>query len=119
PTPVDGFTINNQFACMLCGIGFDGKVAHDFALSGHRGLATYVKKIFNNFLSARSYPFKIKLNNKTFRTEAYFISIANSNQFGNHFTIAPKASLNDGLVDIVIVTDQSKFTFLYNTIVQV
>ena len=28
-----------------------------------------------------------------FTTEAFFISIANSNQFGNNFTIAPKASL--------------------------
>lgn len=119
PQPVDGFRINNRFACMLCGIGFDGKVAHDFARSGQRGLATYVKKVFSNFLSAKPYSFKIKLHNKTFTTEAYFISIANSNQFGNNFTIAPKASLNDGLVDVVIVTDQSKFTFLYHTMMQV
>src|SRR5690606_9284967 len=116
---VDGFRVNNRFACMLCGIGFDGKVAHDFAGSGRRGLATYVKKVFSNFFSAAPYRFKIKLNNKTFTTEAYFISIANSNQFGNNFTIAPKASLNDGMVDLVIVTDQSKLNFLYHTMIQV
>ena len=116
---VDGFRINNRFACMLCGIGFDAQVAHDFAKAGQRGLATYVKKVFSNFFTAKSYSFKIKLNNKTFTTEAYFISIANSNQFGNNFTIAPKASLNDGNVDVVIVTDQSKLTLLYNTMIQV
>jgi diacylglycerol kinase (ATP) len=116
---VDGFRINNRFACMLCGIGFDGKVAHDFAKANQRGLATYVKKVFSNFFTAAPYSFKIKLNNKTFTTEAYFISIANSNQFGNNFTIAPKASLTDGKVDVVIVTDQSKLTMLYNTFMQV
>jgi diacylglycerol kinase family enzyme len=116
---VDGFSINNRFACMLCGIGFDGKVAHDFAKANQRGLATYVKKIFSNFFTARPYSFKIKLNNKTFITEAYFISIANSNQFGNNFTIAPRASLTDGKVDVVVVTDQSKLTMLYNTFIQV
>lgn len=116
---VDGFRVNSRFACMLCGIGFDGQVAHDFAKANQRGLATYVKKVFSNFFTATSYSFKIKLNNKTFITEAYFISIANSNQFGNNFTIAPRASLTDGKVDVVIVTDQSKLTLLYNTFMQV
>lgn len=116
---VDGFRVNNRFACMLCGIGFDGQVAHDFAKAGKRGLTTYIKKVFSNFFTATPYSFKIKLNNKTFTTEAYFISIANSNQFGNNFTIAPKASLKDGKVDVVIVTDQSRLTLLYNTFMQV
>lgn len=116
---VDGFRINKKFACMLCGIGFDAQVAHDFAKANQRGLATYVKKVFSNFLSAKAYSFQIKLKDKTFATYAYFISIANSNQFGNNFTIAPKASLSDGLLDVVIVTDQSKFTLLYSTILQV
>ncbi len=43
-----------------------------------------------------------------FSTEAFFISIANSNQFGNRFTIAPKASLSDGMLDIVIVPKMNK-----------
>lgn len=116
---IDGFRVNSRFACMLCGIGFDAQVAHDFAKADQRGLSTYVKKVFSNFLSAKPYSFKIKLKDKTFTTEAYFISIANSNQFGNNFTIAPKASLSDGLLDIVVVTHQSKFTMLYNTMMQV
>ncbi|WP_428400353.1 diacylglycerol/lipid kinase family protein [Niabella insulamsoli] len=116
---VDGFRVNKSFACMLCGVGFDAKVAHDFSEAGQRGLSTYVKKVFSNFLTAKTYSFKIKLNHKTFLTDAYFISIANSNQFGNNFTIAPKARLNDGMVDVVIVTDQSKLTMLYNTMIQV
>ncbi|HMR81801.1 MAG TPA: YegS/Rv2252/BmrU family lipid kinase [Niabella sp.] len=117
--PVDGFRINNRFACMLCGIGFDAQVAHDFAKASQRGLTTYIKKVFSNFFSAKPYSFKITLNNRIFKIDAYFISIANSNQFGNNFTIAPKASLNDGKIDVVIVTDQSKLTLLYNTMKQV
>lgn len=116
---IDGFRINNRFACMLCGLGFDGQVAHDFAKQNQRGLATYVKQVLKNFFVAKPYPFKIKLNNISFETEAYFISIANSNQFGNNFTIAPKASLSDGLLDIVIVTHQSKLAMLFTTMMQV
>lgn len=117
--PIDVFKINEKFGCMLCGLGFDAQIAHEFAHSNQRGLATYVRKVISNFTSAKKYHFKIKANHKRFETDAYFISIANSNQFGNNFTIAPKASLTDGKLDIVIVTDQSKVAFFYNVIKQV
>jgi len=116
---IDGFYINDQFACMLCGLGFDAKVAHDFAQQPQRGLTTYIKQIVKNFFAARTFRFELKLNGKSFSTDAYFISIANSNQFGNNFTIAPKASLTDGLLDIVIVTNQGKLSMLLQTFRQV
>ncbi len=119
PSAIDGFYINDQFACMLCGVGFDAKVAHDFAKEPKRGLTTYVKQVIKNFFSAKTYSFELTVNNKTFTTDAYFISIANSNQFGNNFTIAPKASLTDGLLDIVIVTNQSKMSVLLQTLKQI
>jgi diacylglycerol kinase family enzyme len=52
------------------------------------------------------------------QTEAFLISIANSNQFGNNVTIAPKASLTDGLLDIVIVTKQNKLALVWHTLRQ-
>lgn len=117
--PCDAFYINGLFACMLCGIGFDAKVAHEFAHAPKRGLTTYIKKTLSNFFTAKTYPFTLELKGNTIETEAYFISIANSNQFGNNFTIAPKASLQDGLLDIVIVTAQNKLSMLWTTVKQV
>jgi len=119
PSPIDGFFINDHFSCMLCGLGFDAKVAHDFARQPTRGLTTYIKQVIRNFFSAKTYSFDIKLPNHQFSVDAFFISIANSNQFGNNFTIAPKASLNDGLLDIVIVTEQMKLNLLVQTFKQV
>jgi diacylglycerol kinase (ATP) len=116
---VDGFYINEKFACMLAGLGFDASVAHDFARQHKRGLTSYVKQVIKNFLSAKSYSFELFINGKKLITQAYFISIANSNQFGNNFTIAPLASLNDGLLDIVIVTDQNRLSVLWQTLKQV
>jgi len=108
PGYVDGFLINHSFACMLCGLGFDAQVAHDFAKQKKRGLLTYAQQSLKNFFSAKPYSFEIDLGETNFTSEAYFISIANSNQFGNQVTIAPKASLCDGLLDIVIVRKMSK-----------
>ena len=115
----DAFVINGKFACMLCGVGFDAQVAHDFALDKKRGLITYVKKVVQNFFVAKPYPFTLKLDDTRIELEAFFISIANSNQFGNNFTIAPKASLTDGLLDIVIVTQQTKLNLVVQTLKQV
>ncbi len=112
---IDGFYINDRFSCMLCGLGFDANVAYDFAQQSKRGLTTYIKQVIKNFFSARTYSFELRLKEKTFTTDAYFISIANSNQFGNNFTIAPQASLSDGLLDIVVVTRQNKLRLLIET----
>jgi diacylglycerol kinase family enzyme len=65
------------------------------------------------------YQFSIESNGLEFSTEAFFISIANSNQFGNNFTIAPKALLSDGLLDIVIVKKSARPLLLYNLVKQI
>jgi diacylglycerol kinase (ATP) len=110
---IDAFYLNKKFSCMLCGLGFDAAVAHNFAKQPTRGLATYVKQSIKHFLVAKPYPFTIWVNDEPLQTNAFFISIANSNQFGNNFTIAPKASLQDGLLDIVIVNQMSKTKMIW------
>ena len=115
----DAFLINETFACMLCGLGLDAQVAYDFANDPKRGLATYIRKTVTNFFTAKTYPFVLAANGKQIKTNALFISIANSNQFGNQFTIAPKASLNDGLLDIVVMAKQNKLSALLQAFRQV
>jgi len=119
PSIVDGLMINDSFSCMLCGLGFDAKVAHEFAKQPKRGLGTYASVIRKNFFSAPSYRFELHSNGIRFTTDAFFISIANSNQFGNNFTIAPKALLSDGLLDIVIVKKMAKPLLLITIMRQV
>ena len=119
PSFVDAFFINSTFSCMLCGLGFDAQVAHDFSIQKNRGLTTYIKQTIRNFFSAKPYQFEIINKNQRFSVDAYFISIANSNQFGNQFTIAPKASLSDGLLDIVVVKKMSKIKLLWAILKQI
>src|SRR6266550_8170938 len=115
---IDAFLINGKLSCMLCGIGLDAQVAYDFSLQKKRGLSTYLRQSFKNFLSASSYPFELKIKKTIFQVDAFFICIANSNQFGNNFTIAPKASLSDGLLDIIVVKKMSKPRILWSVIKQ-
>ena len=114
--PTDAFYINEKFSCMLCGIGFDAAVAHEFSKQKTRGLQTYIRISTKQFFKSKPYPFEIKMKDQVLKTEAFFISIANSNQFGNNFTIAPRASLSDGLLDIVIVKKMNKFSLPFSVL---
>jgi diacylglycerol kinase family enzyme len=129
--------INERFSCMLCGIGFDAEVAHHFAREPRRGLRTYIKVSLSHFFKARCYRFDIDLSVPTaadafptggpgsgapapiFPVEAFFINIANGNQFGNNVTIAPKADLHDGLLDIVIIKKAGRLQMMISAIRQV
>lgn len=116
----DAFLVNGHlYGCMLTGVGFDAKVAHEFASSTQRGLKTYVQKVISNFFNIKPYLFEIEAEGFKFTTEAFFLSIANGNQFGNNFTIAPKASVNDGLLDIVVVQKMKKRKLLAAIIKQI
>ena len=106
--PVDGIIINQQFSCHLSGLGFDAQVAHDFARKKKRGLKTYIAQFAKNFFAIKSYYFEVETEGKKFKEEAICICISNSNQFGNNFKIAPKASISDGLMDVIIFRKTAK-----------
>lgn len=116
---VDAFLVNNRLSCQITGLGFDAKVAYDFSLQKKRGLSTYIKQVFKNFFSTKTWLFEIEIEDRFFKEEAFCVCIANSNQFGNNFKIAPKASLSDGLLDIVIMKKTSKPRVLFELVKQV
>lgn len=106
----DAFDVNGSFACMLSGIGLDAEVAERFSHSHRRGLITYTTQALIQFFKTQPVQFEIEIDGFRFFTDAFFISIANSNQFGNNVTIAPLASLSDGLLDVIIVQKMPKAT---------
>jgi diacylglycerol kinase family enzyme len=76
-------------------------------------LFNYTKESLLHFFKAQPYGFEIKLPEFSFFTDAFLISIANSNQFGNNVTIAPQAKLNDGLLDVIVVQKMHKVKLPY------
>jgi diacylglycerol kinase (ATP) len=111
---IDSFFINSTFSCHLCGLGLDAKVAHDFASQPGRGLKNYILTTIGNFFSSKTYTFTLNSKGLQYTVDAFFISVANSNQFGNNFTISPKASLQDGLLDIIVVKKMNKLKLIFS-----
>ena len=71
-SPVDAFYINDKFSCMLCGIGFDAAVAHEFAKQKKRGLQTYIRISTIQFFKSKPYPFEIILKDRILEYGRFF-----------------------------------------------
>lgn len=107
---IDTVNISGEVFVSIAGAGFDALVAKHFAKDPNRGFFTYFKIVAARYPQYKPKHYTLILDDKkTIETEALFISLANSNQFGYNTTIAPDASLNDGLIDVCIV--QKPFIF--------
>lgn len=100
---IDSATFNeHQFFC-TCGVGYDAKVAMEYARAKSRGLVTYVRKTIEVWGRYKPQTFHITTESFDFTVKAFLITIGNANQWGNNYHITPNASLRDGLLDLTII----------------
>lgn len=108
PISVDYGLIGEQPFFTTCGTGFDAHISEEFAKAGKRGFATYLQHIVKDFFSYKPEHYHIVGEGPDGKididTEAFLVTVANANQWGNAAYIAPKASLQDGLFDISILS---------------
>jgi len=103
---VDYATVNNIPFFSTFGIGFDAVVAQDFADSS-RGFKGYVQSIFKDLFQYKPETYQLKGEGIDLTTTAFLINFANAGQWGYDAYIAPKASVQDGWLDVAIVSEFS------------
>ncbi len=86
------------------GVGFDAKVGNAFVGSEKRGFLTYVKIILSEFYKYTPEHYTIEMNGHQLEREAFLITVANASQYGNNALIAPGADVNDGWLDLCIIS---------------
>jgi len=100
---IDTCSVNDKFFVSIAGIGFDARIARQFAESNRRGFMTYARIVFKEYFTYKQRKYILKLDGEEIKTSAFFISFANSSQFGYNTRIAPNASITDGKIDVCIV----------------
>jgi YegS/Rv2252/BmrU family lipid kinase len=100
----------------VAGLGLDARVAHRFAETGgtRRGFSRYLQVSARELFAFRPDEHTIVAGGVTIRTRALLIAIANGRQYGNGAIIAPNARLDDGCLDIVVVTHRSPLAVLFH-----
>ena len=100
-TDIDYGMIGDQPFFCTCGVGFDAKVSDSFSKAGSRGVLTYLESIMKEIATYHNETYKLSFDNSSETFEAFFITCANADQWGNNAFIAPTASLQDGVLDVI------------------
>jgi len=116
---IDAGDLHGSLFFNVAGIGLDARIAGRLATEGHRrGLMGYVLAAVAEVRSYEACAYSISrvfdadgrpLAGDIVDRPAMFIALANSRQYGSGAQIAPKALLDDGLMEVVIVEPMSGF----------
>lgn len=111
---IDTGLANGKAFMNMSGVGFDAAVAHAFHQQKTRGLFKYfmvgVPLLFNYKLQT----YRINADGRKFKRKAWQIALANSPQYGNDALVAPKAEVDDGLLDAVVLNPMPIFQMFLN-----
>jgi diacylglycerol kinase (ATP) len=102
---IDTAVVNNHIRFVnACGFGFDEHIARCFNQSVNRGPVSYFSLVLKEFPVYNSHTYEIEIDGFKLNKKAFVLTIANTSQYGNNAFIAPKAIINDGILDICIMS---------------
>lgn len=94
------------------GVGFDAEISTRFNHLHRRGLGAYIGtglKAWNDYRPER---YHVRNGVTELTTTAFIASVANSDQYGNDCFIAPGAKVDDGQLDLTLLTKVNLFNAL-------
>ena len=100
---IDVAYANNQPYISNAGVAFDALISKKFARSEKRGFRVYSWLVTKHMWTYKEWEWNIVIDGKELKQKAFIVNIANGQQFGYNFKIAPQASYTDGWLDVVIV----------------
>lgn len=101
---IDACKANGRVFFCTCGVGFDAQVSHTFAREKHRGSLTYIKNTIEEYLNYKPQPYELLVDDQTIKEKAFLVACGNASQYGNNAFIAPHANIQDGEMDITILS---------------
>jgi diacylglycerol kinase (ATP) len=100
---IDACKVNDELFFCSAGVGFDAHIGNQFSNSVKRGFFSYFKLVVREYWKYTPETFSITTNQCTRTVDAFLITAANANQWGNNIQIAPGADIADGLINLIIL----------------
>lgn len=95
----------------VMGIGFDAEVGRRFNETEGRGLINYMREGWKAFRGYKSLQCDIETSHGSQTLSAYIVAVANSSQYGSNAFIAPDASMTDGKLNLVAISEPNFLSF--------
>jgi len=111
---IDVGRVNQKYFFSNTGVGFDATVIKNYESNNKRTLIGYILACFTSLNELKhSKKLKININDTQFEIDPFLVFISNSNELGYKFSLTPKASLQDGLLDVLIITKINKLKMIW------
>jgi YegS/Rv2252/BmrU family lipid kinase len=112
--PADLATVAGRGYLNVAGAGFDSEVNR--VANQHLGWAgnhpRYVGAVLAQLAVGRTNRFRLVLDGHAQEVTGWLIAVANGPSYGGGMHVAPRASLADGLLDVIVIADIGKLEFL-------
>lgn len=105
PVNIDYGTINGHPFFTTCGVGFDAIVSMKFSKGKVRGRLMYLETILKELREYHGESYNVIFDGELSEQKTFLITCANACQWGNDAYIAPEASLCDGYMDVVSLSN--------------
>lgn len=96
----------------LLGTGFVANVAHRAGKYKALGPLSYVFGVFEEVARLHPVPMEMTIDGKVYQRDYIFAEICNSSKTGGNMIMAPDARIDDGLLNVILLNDISKFNLL-------
>jgi diacylglycerol kinase (ATP) len=111
---IDAGSINDNYFFSNTGVGFDASIIKNYESSERRTLIGYLKACLSSFREAESdMDMEIRANDMEMRVNPFLIFVSNSNEMGYKVSLTPKASLQDGLLDVMIISKIGRLKMIW------
>ena len=101
---IDTVSLDGYVYASVAGVGFDAYVAEKYSHVNRRGFFPYLRIVLSDYLRYRPRTYCLTGDDgSTVEVNALLMTFANSSQWGFDVKISPKASVQDGLVDVTVV----------------
>jgi diacylglycerol kinase (ATP) len=112
--PADLATVAGRAYLNVAGAGFDSEVNRlaNQRLRWARGRPRYVGAVLAELVVGRPATFELVLDGQATRLQAWLVAVANGPSYGGGMRVAPAASLDDGLLEVVVIGAIGKLEFL-------
>jgi diacylglycerol kinase (ATP) len=108
---IDAAWINDRLFVNLTGVGFDGLVAYLSRTNYTRGVIPYFFRAVQAGLRHPMIDFEVETDDRRFDLSALSIAVCNGPMYGYGVEIAPRARLDDGVLDVIALRKTSRWRY--------
>lgn len=101
--PVDYIDFSGRRCLNVGGMGMDVDVLERCARGSTKGKVKYFRSLLVSLFTFKGYNVRLSVNGRVYNERALFAAVCNGDRIGGGIRICPKASVDDGKLEVVLV----------------